>query len=97
MNHIIDDDLDDHKLNITIEDEHTVRQSSYRSDRLWTIDSKALGTGSYGNVRLHQSTSGEKRAVKAVLKSMVERCDIDYKQEIRTLAKFSKAKVFSPM
>ncbi|TVY18870.1 Ankyrin repeat domain-containing protein [Lachnellula arida] len=97
------DDLDDYRLVVAFEDNRVIRHLSYRSDRergerkvrieqQWAIEDKPLGSGGFGSVRLQSTADGSKRAVKAVLKSTAEKFKIDYKEEIRALTKFSKAK-----
>jgi hypothetical protein len=102
-----DNNLDDRKLDVSFQNEHVVREVFYRSnaergernvrvEEKWTIDTKSLGSGAFGNVRLHSNAHGGKRAVKAVLKSSAQGCGIDYKEEIRTLTKFSRTKSSLP-
>ncbi|TVY57322.1 Serine/threonine-protein phosphatase 6 regulatory ankyrin repeat subunit A [Lachnellula cervina] len=97
------DDLDDYKLVVSFEDKRVIRHLWYRSDRergerkvrteqQWAIEDEPLGSGGFGSVRLQSTADGSKRAVKAVLKSTAEKFNIDYKEEIRALTKFSRAK-----
>jgi hypothetical protein len=62
-------------------------------ERQWFIQDEPLGSGAFGPVRVHSTADGEQRAVKAILKSTAEKFGVDYKEEIRALVNFSRAKV----
>jgi hypothetical protein len=97
-------DLNDYKLEATFLNDGCVLHKSYQSDvargirkvavhERWTPQKPALGSGSFGVVRLETKADGGQRAVKELHKPQMQRFNVDYKKELLALTKFSRAKV----
>lgn len=102
-------DLEDYKLQAEYDARlNVILHRSYRADwargrqkvvveERWAPQTPALGTGSFGTVRLElrQDTDDETqcRAVKQLRKADLARTRVDFRKELVALTKFSRSKV----
>lgn len=102
--YIMDDDLDDYKLETTwgqngshvihtsFESDCRQRGRKVRVENKW-YQQKELGVGSCSVVHLETAEDGQERAVKSIRKSLAARLGVDYRRELAAISTFSKAKV----
>ncbi len=99
-------DLDHLKIETIFQPDHVISPGYFsnprrgirraRIEKKW-YRKRSLGTGAFGEVWLEEEASdpSQLRAVKVIKKAQMLRDDIDYMRELKSMAHFSKPKLWS--